>query len=412
MTKKRKCDNWIKTFLEWTLPNSEAPESYLIWTGLFCISSVMKRRVRWDKRYVKKWDVYPTSYTMFVAPPGVAKKSTTAGWAERLLMEFNGTLAVTDPAYINFGPTSGSDVKMIESMSGTLDGSMCIIAGEFGNIVKTRTAETYDFFTKMFDNDPHYVHDTIGGGKTTVLEPSFNLLGCTTPDWMAGNSGYITGGGFAARTIFVFEQHARQRKLFDVKVQENGKGEQELIEVGPNLEKMEKMEKDMIHDLKIISEVKGEAKPENLKLVKRMEDWYINYVDQPLERGTETFQQRKHVHALRTAMLLSLCERNDLIITSNHFDASLELINYVERRLSRGFSTVGNNPYSGAYYQVLDYILGHSPVKKGQVQAYFFRDIPLDELASIFEVLKVAGEIEEVNPGTQNATLRRAGGKR
>lgn len=407
MSKTRKCGNWLKTFLAWTLPNSEAPESYLWWTGLFCISAIMKRRIRWDKLYVKKWDVYPTAYIMFVAPPGVAKKSTTAGFAERLLMRYNKSIMATDPSYVNFGPTSGSDIKMIEAMSETLDGSMCVLAGEFGNIVKTRTMETYDFFTKMFDNDPHYIHDTVGGGKTTVLEPSFNLLGCTTPDWMAGNQGYISGGGFAARTIFVFEQHARQRKLFDQEFYEE-EGEIKMRDIGPSPMLMEQMEADLVADLKIISEVKGEAKPETIRLAKRMNDWYLEYVDKPREQGTETFQQRKHVHTLRTAMLLSLCERNDLIISENHFEVALELIGYVERRLSRGFSAVGRNPYSGSYHQVLDYILSHSPVRKADVQKYFFRDLNLLELDQIIKVLMVAGEIEEFHSGT-NVLLRRKG---
>lgn len=391
----RKCENWIDTFLEWTLPVSEAPESFLTWAGLFCLSAILKRRVRYAKDLLKMWDVYPTSYIMFVAPPGVAKKSTTSGYTERLLMEYNTTINVTDPSYVNLGPTSGSDIRMIEAMSETTDGSMTIIAGEFGNIVKTRTAETYDFFTKMFDNDPAYIHDTMGGGKFSVLDPSFNILGCTTPDWMANNTGYITGGGFAARTIFIFEQRARQRKLFDKEYYEE-EGILKSRDIGPNVKRMEELRSNLLHDLKIIGQLKGEARPENLKLEKEFVDWYKDYIDQPIERGNETFQQRKHVHTLRTAMLLSICERDDLLISSAHFKRALSLINYVEKRLSRGFSTVGHNPYSGAYYQVLDYIEVHKDVKKGQVQAYFFKDIPLDELAKIFEVLKMAGEIEEI----------------
>lgn len=396
MSKKRECENWLTSFLEWTLPNSEAPESFLVWSGLFCIAAVLKRRVRWSKNLIKQWDVYPTTYLMFVAPPGVAKKSTTAGYAEKVLFRHNELLGnVTDPGYVNFGPTSGSDVRMIQKMSETVDGSMCIVAGEFGNIVKTRAPETYDFFTKMFDNDPYYVHDTLSNKGMTVMEPSLNLLGCTTPDWMAANSGYITGGGFAARTVFIFEQFARQRKLFDKEITlENGKLVSKDLGLPPK--ELEKMQERLAKDLGRISKIEGEAEPETLALAKRMEEWYRGYIDKPTQRGEETFHQRKHLHALKTAMLLSVCERDDLIVTEEHFDAALVLVNYVEKRLSRGFAIIGHNPYSGAYYKVLDYIQSKGKVKRGQVLAYFFNDIPLEELEKIFVVLKAAGEIEFV----------------
>lgn len=398
----RECDNWLKTYLDWTLPVTEAPESMLVWSGLYALSAILKRRVWYAKDLIKKWDVFPTSYVMFVAPPGVAKKSTTAGFTERLLMEYNESINVTDSSYVNFGPTSGSDIQLIKSMSETNDGSMTVISGEFGNIVKTRTAETYDFFTKMFDNDPHYIHSTISTNKLSILNPSFNILGCTTPDWMAHNTGYITGGGFAARTVFLFEYKARQRKLFDKEYYEEN-GEIKSRDLGGLSEKdLDIMKDKLLKDLASIAKLKGEMRPENIRLERDMNEWYKDYVDSPVERGSETFQQRKHVHTLRTAMLLSICERDDLLITREHHEKSLELIGYVEKRLGRGFSSVGNNPYSGAYYKVLDYIDSHSPVDRGRVQAYFFKDIPLEEMVKIFEVLKMAGEIEEIIPMTNS----------
>ena len=400
MASKRQCENWLKGFLNWTLPVSEAPESLLIWTGLFCLSAVLKKKVRFSKEYLKKYDIYPTTYIIFVGPPGVVRKSTSAGYGQEIIVATNKGLPVTSAAYVNLGPTSGSHVAIIDKMSEAPDGSITIISGEFGNIVSTTPDETYDFLAKMFDSDAtadRYLHSTRGHGDTAVLHPSLNILGCTTPEWMSENTGYMLGGGFAARTIFIFENKARARHLFY-------KG------VGPTVAQLNNMQEKLVTDLKYIGRtIKGEAKPENDKLAERMEKWYLGYVDKQSEKGTETFQARKHVHTLRTAMLLSVSERDDLIITEGHFDAALVLIDEVERRLARGLSSVGRNPYSGFLYEVLDYIEVNEPIARNKVMSRFWADLQMEELDKIVSILKLSGEI--VEDSNNMLKLRKDGNK-
>ncbi|MEE8113077.1 MAG: hypothetical protein V3T23_01860 [Nitrososphaerales archaeon] len=396
MAKKRKCENWLKTFLDWTMPVSEAPESLLTWTGLFCLSAVVKRKVRFSREYTKKYDIMPTTYIIFVGPAGVVRKSTSAGYAQELLVQMNDGLMGVDTAYVNFGPTSGSHTAIFDKMSNSLDGSMTIISGEFGNIVSTMPEETYDLFAKLFDTDATALrleHSTRAHKDEVVLKPNLNLLGCTTPDWIMANTGYMLGGGFAARTVFVFEYKARQRHLF-------------YKDVGPDVESLDTMKKNLVHDLCHIGHIKGESKPEDRRLAKRMEDWYQSYIDTPAEKGAETFQARKHIHTLRTAMVLSLCERDDLIITNAHFNKSIKLIDDVEKKLSRGLSTMGKNPYSSSLYMVLEYIQANSPVKLGDLVAYFFNDIPPDETNRILEVLQISGQIVRLETPNKPVMLK------
>lgn len=391
MKKKRECENWLKTFLDWTMPLSEAPESLLTWTGLFCISAVLKRKVKFSEEYVP-YNIFPNTYVIFVGLPGVVRKSTSSGYAYKLLAGMNDILSTkeADPAFIYFGPTSGSAAKVIEKMSESIDGSMTIIAGEFGNLVSTSPEEMYDYLGRMFDSDAgadRYEHATRSHGSEVILGGSVNLIGCTTPDWMLQNTGYMIGGGFAARTVFVFEDKTRQDALFYRK---------KRIKTGITVEKQAEMQKALIKDLARIGQLKGEFIPENEKLEDRMEAWYQEYKSVPVEKGVETFKQRKHVHTLRTAMTLSLCESDELVVTNEHFDEAIKLIDKVESKLGRGLSALGRNPYSGGYYEILEYIEKHSPVEEGKVLAYFFRDIDPPEQHKIFEVLRVSGQIEEV----------------
>ncbi len=388
--KKRQCENWLDTFLKWTLEVSEAPESLLVWSALFCISAVTKKKIQFSKEYLKKYTIYPTAYVMFVGPPGVVRKSTSAGYAQELLKGVNKGIPVTDSAYINIGPTSGSKAKIVEKMAATVDGTMTLIAGEFGNIVATSPEEMYEFLQKMFDSDAtaeRYEHSTRGHGDEVVLNPSLNLLGCTTPEWISENSGYMLGAGFAARTVFIFENQARSRHLF-------------YKNIGPSNEALESMRKKLVYDLRKMGRLKGEMRPQDDKLANRMEAWYQGYVDKPAPSGAETFQARKHIHTLRTAMVLSLCESDSLIITEDHFDKAIELINDVERKLSRGLSAVGKNLYAGELYKVLDFIDANAPIERGKVMAKFWADIgDTNVLEKILEILKMGKEITESDTG-------------
>jgi len=394
--KKRACDNWLKSFLDWTMPVSEAPESLLTWTGLFCVSAVLKNKVRISKDYTKKYEVLPHTYIIFVGPPGVVRKSTSAGYAQEIITEMNEGILAVDPAYVNFGPTSGSHVAIYDKMCQVQDGSMTIISGEFGNIVSTMPEETYDLFAKLFDTDASALrleHSTRAHKDEVVLQPNLNLLGCTTPDWIMQNTGYMLGGGFAARTVFVFEYKARQRRLF-------------YRNTGPSVKDLDKMKEKLVKDLAHIGQLKGGAEPESDKLADRMEEWYQGYVDSPVEKGVETFQARKHIHTLRTAIVLSVCERDDLIITEKHFDKALELIDNVESKLSRGLSSMGRNPYSVLLYSIVDYIEKAGEPEVGKTVAYFLPDAPLAEIHNTLQVLKDSQQIESVERSGKPTTLR------
>ena len=395
MTKTRECENWLDTFLEWTKPVSESPESLLTWSGLFCLSSVLKRKVRFSKEYTKRYDILPTTFVIFVGPPGVVRKSTSAGYAQELLDAVNLLCPKGNPARVYFGPTSGSHQAIIEKMAGEIEGTLSIIAGEFGNIVSTAPEKMYDFLAHMFDSDgaaQRYEHSTRQFKNEVIKFPTLNLLGCTTPDWMLQNSGYMLGGGFAARTVFIFEDKARQKQLF-------------YKDIGPSVKELIGLKAKLVKDLLHIGGLKGEAKPINKKLADRMEKWYQDYSDEPAERGTETFQSRKHIHTLRTAMVLSICERSDLIITEEHFDKALKLIDEVERNLGHGLAMVGKNPQSKALHLIEKYVRQHEPVLKGEVVSYFMLDLSVDDIYKVLEVLRISGKVVEVDSGGHNPPM-------
>src|SRR5258705_13902685 len=81
---ERKLKNWMESYLLWTL-QSEAPESFLRFSGYFALSSALRRHVRVGEEYLGGWSCFPNMYICYVGPAGVVKKSTSIGKAEELL---------------------------------------------------------------------------------------------------------------------------------------------------------------------------------------------------------------------------------------------------------------------------------------------------------------------------------------
>jgi hypothetical protein len=252
----------------------------------------------------------------------------------------------------------------------------------------------------MFDSDKiaeKFTHKTRKKGTESIIKPSVNILGCTTPSWLTENAGYVVGGGFAARVVFVFESKKRYRRLFS-----NG--------IGPSIKEQDCIRKKLAKDLRTMGKIKGQAKPENKELADEIEAWYQKIENFQGDRGTETFQARKHVHVLRNAMLLSMCERDDLIITREHYLRARAQIESVESKLGRGLSILGKNPYSGMLYDVLEYIEDNGPIERGKIMARFWTEFersPDQDLGMILETLKAMGEVKEVSDGV-NSKWRKA----
>jgi hypothetical protein len=378
----RQLENWLTAYGDWTLPRSESPESMIIWAGLFAVSSAVKRHVYFPKRLMGSYSIYPNLYVIYVGPPGVVRKSTTAGYAEQLLHSVN---------EINLASTAMSASKLVEIMSETLDGSLSILASELGTFMNISKEEMYDLLTDLYDGKVRYDYATRMHGIEIVENPCVNFLAATTPSWVAEQMPvHVIGGGFASRCIFIFEERRRRKQLYyDI----DWRHYQDL---GTALE----------NDLKHISELEGEFRHENKATRDMIEAWYQATPDEHEDDRIEGYFNRKHVHLHKVAMLLSLCERDDLIITETHFQAAQGLLEGLEEHMPRAFSSVGKNPYSDDIFKVLEFIQeigGGKPVERKHIARRFFHRLQgaeLDEVLSTLtamEALKYVKSIDNKN---------------
>lgn len=377
---KRKLENWLESYLEWTLPRSEAPASLILWSGLFAMSSVIKRNVYWSKSLMGSYSIYPNLYILFVGPPGVIRKSTTAGYAEDLIADLKANSL--GEAQVNLTPEAISSSDLIRVLSESPDGSLSILSSEFGTFMATSAEKMYDMLTDLFDGKRKFDYSTRAHGPELANKPCVNLLGCTTPSWMAEQPTYVTGGGFARRVIFLFENEVRQRHLYYTHLDWN-----KLDTIGANLRE----------DLTKIARVKGPIRHDSPSTMHLMEQWYQTNARTQANRDgrVEGYHQTKHVHVHKLCILLSLAESDSLVVTRRHFERALEILGEAEKKMPKALASTGRNPYSSHLEQVEEFLANQNKaVPRRVLLSRFYHDLSATELDGIMSALVAMGKVK------------------
>ena len=329
----RNFDNWINAYLEYS-DHSEAPEKFHLWTGVSALAGALRRRVWIDMKYFQ-WT--PNMYIIFVAPPGIVSKSTTAGIGMNLLRQVEG---------VQFGPDAVTWQALVvalqeakelfqlhegEDMYHTMSALTCVCS-EFGNFLNPHDREMVDALVSLWDGQVGtWSKVTKTQGSELIENPWVNVLACTTPDWIAGNfPDYMIGGGFTSRCVFVYAD--KKRKLVAYPKYEATQTHEEL---------RIKLIQDLGHIANVIA---GEylLSPDARKFG---ENWYANHYENP-PRGLmgERFAgyiARKQTHIHKLAMVLAAAEHDKLVIERHHLFNAATIIDTLELDMPKVFNRIG-----------------------------------------------------------------------
>ncbi len=376
---KRKCANWLTTFGEWTLPRSEAPETFIFWTGLFTLASVVRRHVKIPKTMFGSWDASPNLYVLFIAPPGAARKSTTANYTEDLLDY------VPD---VTKAPELITKESLLSAIVKSPDNSMAITAPEFGEFIAKSGPDMYGFLTNIFDGKKNISVSTLSRGLELAEKPCVNLLGATTPIWLADNMPEsVIGGGFASRVIFIFEETVRRRKLY-------------YDDLDHDL--LERLRQDLVDDLvHIANDIAGDFTiEEDAKVF--MTDWYLKNAETTSvsEYKMHGYYERRPAHIHKVAMLLHLAYADDLVITKQDFIEAINLLRQIEKKLPKTFQSVGKNTYAVDARRIAEYVREKKKVSQPELYSQFFHVATPNMLQEFITALVLMQEIKTVVEGS------------
>jgi hypothetical protein len=326
---QRRCKDWITTYVNYAA-HTEAPRIMHFWAAVWAISGVLKRRV-WMDQVAFKW--YPNFFIIFVAPPGVVSKSTTAGMAESFLRAVPG---------IKFGPDVVTWPSLVTSFAASCESfeyngdyismsPLNLIASELGNLIDPRNREMVNLFIDLWDGRKQLDKQTKMSGNDLVDGPWINMLGCTTPHWIADNMPSTTvGGGFTSRCIFVY---ADQKERFIAFPKYNFPADTENTRA------------DLAHDLEYIAtKLVGEYLPTDEGRA-WVEAWYEALWTKKPEHleddRLEGYIARRQTHLMKTAMILAASQRDELILTKEDFMLADTMLFAIEGEIDKVFSRIG-----------------------------------------------------------------------
>jgi hypothetical protein len=162
------------------------------------------------------------------------------------------------------------------------------------------------------------------------------------------------------------------------------------------------LERNLVHDLKEISKVRGvfQFDTRGLRL------YTSHYLDRPEpedeyeDERLRGYSSRKDVHTLKLAMVLALADGDSLTITETHMAAAIEAIEWVDRGLGNVFSGHGNSATAedaARIFREIDrethrsgYCSYREIVKRN------YRYLNSQEISVVLTTLVQAGAIEEV----------------
>lgn len=371
----RKCENWLNEFCHWCLPVTEAPELFIYYTGLFVLASALRRRVYIPREYMGSYEVYPNMYILFVGPAGGPRKSTSAN-ASEILKGIPGCTKgpelVTKEALLN---------KMVKEDK---ENAVYVLAPEFGEFIAKSGLSMYGFLTNLYDGKADLGDVTLSRGQVFAEKPCINLLGATTPEWVAENMPIsVIGGGFASRVISIYEDTVRRRKLFYDDVDHI-----ELSLVKDNL----------INDLAhIATNLQGP-----FSIEKDAKEWMTNWYENGKQITSDQYKlrgyyNRKHVHLLKIAILCHIAHSDELVLNLGDMQEALNVLELTEPKLSKTFDSIGKNTNTNTLELIKNFISERGKVPQLELRRKFIHAFDSgDDLDRNLGALQSLEEIEIV----------------
>jgi len=379
---ERLLPNWIEAYLAYTA-ESRSPEEYHLWTGISSIAAVLRRNVLFDMGYFL---LYPNLYIVLVGPAGRCKKSTAMRIGKSVFREIPG---------VDFTADSTTRERLIQDLATSYkDGQSPLTAhsSEFASLLTSSQMDMVVFLTDIYDCPLEWSHKTKTGGTQKIKAPYLNLLGATTPEWIARAMPLDTIGiGLTSRIIFVYQDTPRIKKA--------------MPELSPAQKQLHEMLK---QDLTHISTLHHEYRFDD-DAREFYEEWDMKNLMKPNPTNDPRLNgyfERKPMHLIKLAMILAASSRDGNILTAQDLQNALGLFDRIEPMMTRVFANVGKNPLAVDIEDTFATLLAEeNGCSLGELLDRFKHSVRKEELIEVLDTLVTIQKVQLV--GGRYKAIRR-----
>lgn len=390
----RKCRDFMATYMEYT-SNSEAPDQFHRWTCVSTVAGVLRRRVWIDQ---KSFQWTPNFYVVLVAPPGIISKSTTQSLGIRLLRKVRDIYIGSDSTTWQALAQQLGERTQHMLFNGEYWPMSCVTLSisELGTLLNTDDREMIDVMVDLWDGRiGPWTKTTKTQGEDVIENPWINMIGCTTPAWIASNMNTTAmSGGFMSRCLFVFGDE--KRKLIPYPALEAVPHYKELME-------------DLVNDLEHIANVmRGPFELTKDAIAWGMQ-WYAEHhmADHShlmFNAKTSGYLARKQTHFHKLAMVLAAMRGDDMIITEEILADAAKMVTELEANMSKVFKNVesrnGSN-FPMLTVQIIERISAKGKVDRTELYRQMFDEfqIQLHDFNKIIDNAIAAETIHQLKLG-------------
>jgi len=379
---KRHLQNWLRAYLEFTR-ETESPDAYHFWVGASIISAATRRQIVLD---MHQFSLYPNLYIILVGPSG-ARKSAATSIGMRIVDEMGFKKfadKITGAALIK--DLSEATIKFVEGNTVQLCSPMMIYSSELGVFLGTDaySSGVIADLTDLYDCPSKWEKKTIVREGEVIIAPYVNFLAATTPQTLKDVLPVeAVGQGFTSRIMFVWAGSRRKR-----------------VPIPPWGSEYEMIKNSLLKDLEQISKLRGSFQFSKEGLAYYTQ-FYMSHPEPEEEFEDEKlrgYASRKDTHMLKLAMILSLADKDELVLTVEDLQRSLDAIKWMESGLPHVFAGHGSSNSSQDVVRIWKQVEAGSKaagyISHSELVRRNYANLSAVDLGKVLDTLRQGGAID------------------
>lgn len=380
----RLCRNWIETYLRY-YENTEPAKIFHFWTAVSMIAGALRKKTHLSLGRIK---VFPNLYIVFVAEPGMARKTQAITFGLKFLRSIPDIVvsaeSTTREALLQDLEASAQDEALTD---GTIyrHCSLSIVSKEFETFLgqKKENNRMLTLLTDLYDcEEMPWKYRTKASGSNVIPSVFINLLAATTPDSLASSlPPTAIGGGLTSRILFVWADK-REKKV------------PEPVETEEEVQLREILQKDLYS----ISRISGEYSftPEARAWWYK---WYNGYDESDpfrlcTDRSFSSWYSRKPHTILKVAICLNAAQSNSLNLDVDILKLAINSIESVESKMGNAFRGVGKSLITTELLTAVNFIQGRKEVHFSELVKLLFRDLDAKGVENVLDTAIRMGKIK------------------